>query len=61
MSVLTTILVGGRCVGFVLSRGPAGFEPCDADGISLGAPVPTIDAAAAAVQAAGLHAPADGD
>jgi hypothetical protein len=47
--------------GFVLCRGPTGFEPCDAEGHSIGQPLNTIDAACAAVQALGVHVPADGD
>jgi hypothetical protein len=58
---LTSVYVGGRCIGFVLCRGPDGFEPCDAEGASIAPPFSTIDAACAAVQALGVHQPADGD
>jgi hypothetical protein len=47
--------------GFVLCRGPTGFEPCDAEGHSIGQPLNTIDAVCAAAQALGVHVPADGD
>jgi hypothetical protein len=59
--IMTTVYVNGRKVGTVIDRGAAGFLPTNAEGHSIGQPLNTIDGAVEAVQALGVHQPADGD
>jgi hypothetical protein len=56
---ILTVLREGRCCGFVLSRGPKGFESFDSDDTSLGTFGTKEEAAAIVLNLSA--APAEGD